>query len=168
MNNDLPLAYFITWTVYGTHLQGAATGWRKYGKGDMPPQPLLEAWRADRLKYPIQLLDDYGRCTVESMIAKHCAIRSWHLWIANARSNHVHAVVTANSHRGDTVRDQMKANCTTALREHDVVFQNRPVWSVGGDWRCVNSEEELYRVIEYVRDAQERKFLDYPDSETGR
>ena len=62
----------------------------------------------------------------------------------------------------------MKSNCTTALREHDAVFQNRPVWSVGGDWRCVNSEVELYRVIEYVRDAQERKFLDHPDSETGR
>jgi REP element-mobilizing transposase RayT len=168
VNNDLPLAYFITWTVYGTHLQGAATGWRKYGKGEMPPQPLLEAWRADRLKYPIRLLNDDTREIVESMIAKHCLVRSWHLWIANPRTNHVHVVVTANSHRGSIVRDQLKANCTTALREFSSIFQDRPVWSVGGDWQCVNTEEELHRVIEYVRDAQDRKFLEYPSLEIGR
>ena len=168
MNNDQPLAYFDTWTVYGTHLQGAATGWRKHGKGDMRPEPLMEAWRADRLKHPIRLLDGECRAIVESMIGKHCLFRSWHLWVANARSNHVHVVVTANSHRGDIVRDQLKANSTKALREHNEIFRDRPVWSVGGDWRCVNTEDELQRVVEYVRDAQDRKFLEYPDTGTGR
>ncbi len=167
MNNDQPLAYFNTWTVYGTHLQGADTGWRKYGKGDMQPEPLLEAWRADRLKHPIRLLDGVCRAIVESMIGKHCLFRSWHLWVANARSNHVHVVVTANSHRGDIVRDQLKANSTKALREHSAIFRDRPVWSVGGDWRCVNTEDELQRVVEYVRDAQDRKFLEFPVAKTG-
>ena len=30
MNNDEPLAYFITWTVYGTWLQGDVRGWRRH------------------------------------------------------------------------------------------------------------------------------------------
>ena len=157
MNTDHPLAYFITWTVYGTHLQGAATGWRKYGEGVKPPQPLLEQWRAERLKFVIQLLGDDGRVEVERAIATHCAYRNWHLWIANARSNHVHVVVTAASYRGNIVRDQLKANCTTALRRFDDKFSDRPVWTVGGDWECINSEADLHRAIEYVRDAQDRK-----------
>jgi hypothetical protein len=33
MNSDDPIAYFITWTVYGTHLQGDERGWRRRRKG---------------------------------------------------------------------------------------------------------------------------------------
>ncbi len=164
LNNEQPIAYFITWTVYGTHLQGAATGWRKYGRGEMAPKPRLESWRAQRLKYSIQLLDDDCRSVVESTVGKHCDIRSWHLWIVNARTNHVHVVVTANSHRGDIVRDQLKANCTNSLRDRYMIFHDRPIWTVGGDWQCINSEDELHCVIEYVRDAQDRKGVE----ETGR
>jgi REP element-mobilizing transposase RayT len=164
MNNDPPIAYFITWTVYGTHLQGASTGWRKYGLGEKPPQPLLESWQKRRLNHSIQTLDKDCRECVQSIVRQHCEVRSWHLWIVNARTNHVHVVVTANSHRGNIVRNQLKANSTNALREHSPIFRNRPVWTVGGDWRCINTEAELHRVVEYVRDAQDRKGFE----ETGR
>jgi hypothetical protein len=60
------------------------------------------------------------------------------------------------------VRDQLKANCTRSLRERFAIFRDRPVWTVGGDWRCINSERELHRVIEYDRDAQDRKDRDIP------
>ena len=30
---DMPLAYFITWTVYGTFLQGDERGWWKIKNG---------------------------------------------------------------------------------------------------------------------------------------
>ncbi|HEY6565119.1 MAG TPA: hypothetical protein VIY86_11515, partial [Pirellulaceae bacterium] len=56
-NNDEPLAFFITWTVYGTHLQGHEQGWRRRKKGTQPPQPLLEGWRHDRLNHPVIVLD---------------------------------------------------------------------------------------------------------------
>jgi len=160
MDSDAPLAYFVTWTVYGTHLQGAETGWRKYGQGFKQPQPLLSAWHAKHLKYSIQLLDDKARYLVELAIAKHCAIRGWHLWIANARTNHVHVVVAAAAHRGNIVRDQLKANSTRAIRDSAPTFRDRPVWTEGGDWKCVNTEEELHRVIEYVRDAQDLKGIE--------
>ncbi len=160
MNDDQPLAFFITWTVYGTHLQGAATGWRKLGKGEMPPQPLLQDWHQDRLNHPIALLDRASREVVEEEVANHSQHRGWHLWECNARSNHVHVVVTAAGVSGRMVRDQLKANCTRGLRERCEVFRDRPVWTVGGDWKCIDSEEELERVIEYVRDAQDRKDRD--------
>ena len=160
MSADVPIAYYITWTLYGTHLQGAETGWRKYGKGFQAPQPFLEAWHAKRLKYPIMLLDQRGREIVNDIIARHCVIRSWHLWIANARSNHVHVVVSAPSHRGNIVRDQLKANGTKALRDSIPKFLNRPVWTEGGDWQCVDTESDLDEVIRYASEAQDLKWIE--------
>jgi len=162
MNSDEPLAYFINWSVYGTHLQGASTGWRKYGKGEMRPQPLLESWRRERLNHSVVLLDQNHRDVVLKAAEEHCIHRNWHLWECNARTNHVHAVVTATGQSGKVVRDQLKANCTRSLRERFAIFRDRPVWTVGGDWRCINSERELHRVIEYARDAQDRKNRDIP------
>ena len=51
MNSDDPIAFFITWTVYGTHLQGDERGWRRRRKGDQQPQPRLAQWRRERLKH---------------------------------------------------------------------------------------------------------------------
>ena len=89
-------------------------------------------------------------------IEAHCSHRKWKLWAANARTNHVHVVVTAKSYAGDKVRDQLKANCTRALREVDAAFEDRPVWTVKGDWKCINTEEDLEQAIVYVSDAQDR------------
>jgi hypothetical protein len=157
---DDPLAFFITWTVYGTHLQGHSRGWRHRTKGPQRPQPLLERWHLDRLQHPIVELNAEQRSVVENEIERHCQHRGWHEWAKAARSNHVHAVVTAKDTSGKTVRDQLKANCTRALREGYREFCNRPVWTVGGDWQCINTEEDLASIIEYVNEAQDRKHRD--------
>ena len=68
---DDPLAYFITWTVYGTFLQGDSRWWSQRNRGSHPPQPLLEKWHSDRLKHDIVLLNSEQRKTVESAISRH-------------------------------------------------------------------------------------------------
>ncbi|QDU13287.1 hypothetical protein CA11_10690 [Gimesia maris] len=158
--HDQPLAYFITFTVYGTFLQGDWRLWRSRRKGSQPPQPSLEQWHRDRLKHDIILLGKQQRSAVENEIARHCDFRKWKLWTANARSNHVHVVVSVSEQAGDKVRDQIKANCTRVLRQAWPVFQDRPVWTVGGDWQCINSENELEQVILYASEAQDRKARD--------
>lgn len=154
--NDEPLGYFITWTVYGTFLQGDERWWRRKRQGSQPPQPQLEQWHRDRLKYDVILLNDQHREIVESEIRAHCEHRQWHLWTANVRTNHVHVVVTAQGCAGRKVCDQLKANCTRGLRQQDIRFGNRPVWTVGGDWQCLNTEEDLEQAIMYAGDAQGR------------
>ena len=160
MNNDEPIAYFITWTVYGTFLQGDERGWKKRCKGHQPPQPMLAQWYRDRLKHEIVLLDDAQRVAVEREIERLAGFRNWQLWARNARTNHVHVVVTASGYSGKKVRDQFKANCTRVLRESWKQFIDRPVWTVGGDWQCINDEDELEQVVLYVGEAQDRKYLD--------
>ena len=168
MNDDEPIAFFITWTVYGTFLQGDERGWRRRKKGNKDPQPKLASWRRERLKHTIELLGDTQQSVVEAEIERLAGYRGWHVWTKNARTNHVHAVVTASDYAGSTVRDKLKANCTRVLRERWPQFVDRPVWTTGGDWQCINSEDELEQVIVYVNEAQDRMQFDDLKKRTGR
>lgn len=161
MNLDDPLAFYITWTLYGTHLQGDERGWRKRRKGNQLSEPSLAQWHHNRLNHSIELLDDDQRQLVETEIERFCRFRNWHLWANSARTNHVHVVVTANGYSGKTVRDQVKANCTRVLRERAERFVDRPVWTRGGDWKCINTEDDLETVVRYVNEAQDRKQFEH-------
>ncbi|WP_254510113.1 hypothetical protein [Anatilimnocola floriformis] len=154
MNADDPIAYFITWSVYGTHLRGDVRGWRERRKGNQLPQPRLAEWHDERLNHAVILLLPEHRQAVEAECRKHSDHRGWHLWAINARTNHVHAVISATQHAGNTVRDQLKANCTRRLRGEWNDFSDRPVWSVGDDWECINNIDDLESVCFYVRELQ--------------
>ena len=155
-----PLAFFITWTVYGTFLQGDQRGWTKRRGGFQAAEPKLVQWRSDRLKHPIELLNENQRTVVETEIDRLAQFRGWKIWARSARSNHVHVVVTAVEYAGNKVRDQFKANCTRVLRERWSKFVDRPVWTTGGDWKCINDEDALEQIVVYVAQAQDRKHPD--------
>jgi hypothetical protein len=152
-----PLAFFITWSVYGSHLQGDELGWRRRRHGEQLPQSKLVLWRRERLKHNVLLLPVENRDVVSRECEGHCGHRRWHLWTVSPRSTHVHVVVTAAGYSGTTVRDQLKANATRGLRERWPQFRDRPVWTVGGDWKCINSEDDLEQAVLYVRDAQDKR-----------
>lgn len=156
MTNDDPIGYFITWTVYGTFLQGDQRWWKNRREGSTPPQPLLEQWHRNRLNHDVILLSEEQREVVGAEIHRLSDFRGWRLWVANPRTNHVHMVVTASEHSGKQVRDQSKANCTRVLRERFPVYVGRPVWTVGGDWKCLNTDKELDDAIKYAGEAQDR------------
>jgi len=167
MNNETPLAYFITWTIYGVHLQGALTGWRKRREGEKQPQPLLEAWHAERLNHSIELLNPSERQAVENACRDHSERRVWKLWAVNARTNHSHVVISAPTHKGTVVRDQLKANCTREVREMNKLFVDRPVWAVGGDVQFIWTEDDLSAAIDYTLIAQDRKGRDLKGQPKG-
>lgn len=157
--HDEPVGYLITWTVYGTFLQGDSRWWKKRNSGEQPPQPLLEQWHRDRLKHDVILLNDDHRKSVESEIEFHCQNRGWKLWVVNARTNHVHVVVTAAGYLGDKIRDQLKANCTREIREIDNRFVDRPVWTTKGDVQFLKKDDDLEKAVVYVGEAQDRMGL---------
>jgi REP element-mobilizing transposase RayT len=156
LSDDAPLGFFITWTVYGSFLQGDRRWWTSRGKGSQSPEARLEQWHRERLKHDVILLDGEQRSLVSSECKRLCNYRRWKLWIVNSRTNHVHIVVTAPNYSGANVRNQLKANCTRVLREKYPVFVERPVWTVGGDWKCLNSEDDLEQAIVYAGEVQDR------------
>jgi REP element-mobilizing transposase RayT len=147
-----PLGYLITWTTYGTWLPGDARGWIEKGV------PVIQAGDPERraaahalMKETPVLLDPAQRSLVEHTIGDHCAIRQWQLHAVNARSNHVHVVVTAPL-PPDQVMNQFKGWCSRRLSEQFV--RRKRWWTLRGSKKWINDEEYLQNAIRYVLERQ--------------
>jgi REP element-mobilizing transposase RayT len=149
---DLPLAYFITWTTYGTWLPGDDRGWVQKGRFEIQApnaerQELAQRW----LRFDPVILTIPQREVVARTIIEHCEIRSWFLHAKNVRTNHVHVVVTS-SVEPETIRDQLKSWSSRRLNE---AFGKQPVWwTVKGSIRWIWDDESLENVIWYVTEGQ--------------
>jgi hypothetical protein len=103
------LAYHITWTTYGTRLPGDIRGWvKKRFQGIQRYDPQLERQSRQRMAEAAVLLSVAQRAVVEDTVRRHCETRNWTLHALNARSNHVHVVVTADQDANEVMR-QLKA-----------------------------------------------------------
>lgn len=144
---------FITWTTYGTWLPGDARGWRAKKTGNQPPNPELEAAAREKMKFDRVVLSPQDRATVELACQEHCDHRNWQLHAVNARTNHVHVVVTSNV-KAQTIRDQLKANCTARLRQQSIPLICDRTWTKGGDCEVLFDDQSLQNAVEYVLEAQ--------------
>ena len=106
------------------------------------------------MKYDPVRLSPQDRATVELACREHCEYRGWLLHAVNARTNHVHVVVSA-SVKALTMRDQLKANCTTKLRNQPIPLICERTWTKGGDCEILFSDESLQNAIEYTLNAQD-------------
>jgi len=155
------LAYHLTWTTYGTWLPGDARGWVKWGEcGVQPADPERERTAQVRMVESSVVFTVEQRSLVEQTIRDHCRIRGWHLHAVNARTNHVHVVVTANLDP-DEVMNQFKAWCSRKLSDaaglvHAVAKKagRRHWFTEGGDKELIDTEEYLANAIIYVSEGQ--------------
>jgi hypothetical protein len=169
-----PLAYFLTWTTYGSWLPGDERGWILKGQGIRAPDPVRRKHAESLLIEPPCSLDDEQRNLVEATIGRHCEIRGWEPHAVNCRTNHVHVVVSANC-EPESVREQFKAWCTRKLKEHqrkrlstqarrasegfdsqhsDAAPLRENWWTERGSIRKIGDEEILEAAVIYVRDGQ--------------
>lgn len=158
-NTGDPIAYFLTWTTYGTWLPGDERGWnRKCELGGLPANRLFqEMASADLLEVPF-LMNHSERGVVEATIRKHCEVRSWELHASSVRSNHVHVVVKSPGYQPEAVSRQFKAWCTRRLKQTH--SHRKKFWTQGSSCRWINTDDELLRVIEYTLEAQDRKGIE--------
>lgn len=159
--NGKPLAYFLTWTTYGTWLPGDERGWVKWHGGFQQPSEPLRNYSTAKMAETAITLDSQQRELVDATIRRHCEIRGWSLHALNVRTNHVHAVVTATEHAPDIVVEQFKAWCTRKLKELDstrseMVARRKHWWTEGASKRFINVEPDLASAVEYVLEAQDR------------
>ena len=155
-NTEDPIAYLITWTTYGTWLPGDERGWRHRGEGGARPQDELIAKMAEAdMKEAAFVLSPVDREIVELTVERHCEIRKWTLHRVNARSNHIHVVVTAPGCKPETVRNQLKAWCTRELKPNNPGRER--FWTEGASCRWINHEDDLEAAITYVAEVQDKK-----------
>jgi REP element-mobilizing transposase RayT len=122
-------------------------------------EPDRAKWEVARglMKEAPVLLDEDQRALVEATIRTHCQIRKWTLCALNARSNHVHVVVTAPGVDPDAVMNQFKAWCSRRLNELDAVrgvVRRERWWTRDGSAKWINEEDYLNNAIRYVAEGQ--------------
>jgi hypothetical protein len=114
------LAYFITFSTYGTWLHGDERGSMQRGLTgpDAPPldpNPRREGWEASQRLDPPVTLGGAEWQVVDAAIRETAAIREWHVYALNVRTNHVHIVVSAEI-PPEPLMGSLKAWCTKRLR----------------------------------------------------
>ena len=163
-----PLAYFISFRTYGTWLHGDERGatdrrnYHCYGDPKMPASPQLARAEQALLKHPPVTLNDAQRAVVEQAIREVCAHRGYHLLAVNARTNHVHTVVTAGG-KPEPVMNAFKAYATRHLREAGLLPPGVKPWSRHGSNPYLWTPEQVERAVDYVINGQGDEPPDFDD-----
>ena len=97
-NTTIPLAYFLTFTCYGTWLHGTKpTSVDRFNNTPGTPFLTLGLQRSSLVKKHMlespYILDALRRTIVLQAIIEVCRYRQWILLAAHIRSNHVHLVI---------------------------------------------------------------------------
>ena len=156
--SEMPLAYFISFTTYGTWLHGRDPGsvdhaHNQLGTPCLPPDESLEQAERGQLTQPPDRLDAGRRTVVLETIREVCRHRGWRLWAVHVRSNHVHVVVTA-AVKPEKVMADFKAYASRRLREHFKEASDRKRWTEHGSTRYLWKEDRVHEAIDYVLNRQ--------------
>ena len=121
----LPFAYLITFRCYGTWLHGDARGsmdpkHHVCGAAKVAASQPFENSNRKQLKHAPVILDVRQHKVVEAAVRGVCDYRSYILRALNARTNHVHCVVSAMC-KPEPILDALKAYATRALRRAGLI-----------------------------------------------
>jgi len=152
--SDVPLAFFITIRTYGTWLHGDPRGsvdrfHNRYGTPKLPPNRRRQQYEASLLKRKPVCLTLKQREATAGGIREICKKRNWSLWVVNVRTNHAHAVVTANC-TSEKVRAALKANATKVMRERGCWTDPQSPWADKGSQIKLWTRKQLIAAIVYV------------------
>jgi REP element-mobilizing transposase RayT len=149
-----PLAYFITFTCYGSWLHGEEPGsvdrnHNEVGTSFLPPNPDHKEARRELMDQPPYHLDAARRQIVMKSIKDVCTHRGWRLLAGHVRSNHVHCVVRA-ALKPERILNDFKAYASRALNAAKQDHTERKRWTRHGSTRYLWTEEEVAAKIHYT------------------
>jgi len=142
------LAYMVTWTTYGTWLQGDKRGYVKDGRILKPDEDLEKANLRNLQKSPVRLTTIQKEIVNQAITDEAKQLGQNILAIAVCQ-NHIHLVIAYNGTPIESSVKHYKNAALLALRKHG--HQGR-VWSSGFDKRFCFDEKSLQKRIDYVND----------------
>ena len=156
---DGPLAYFLTWTCYGTWLHHDERGsvnrtHNQFGTPRLASDPRRVLNEAKSLRWPPVFFNTTMRACVHGAIVDHASFRRWRLHAVNVRTNHAHVVVSASA-CPDTMVEEFKSWGTRRLREAGLFDRSRLVWTRGESTVYLWTDEQVVDKVAYVRDRQD-------------
>ncbi len=152
---EFPLAYLITLRSFGTWLHGDERlsvdrhGLNVYGSARrLGNSKLQEIMIANIRSAPV--LFDGKQCEVIKQAVKEvCHHRGYVLLAMNVRTNHVHAVVSAQT-KPEPIADAFKNYSTRKLRAAGLAVTGSRLWARGKSRRYLWKPEHIARAIHYV------------------
>jgi REP element-mobilizing transposase RayT len=153
--NEFPLAYLITIRTFGTWLHGderhsvGRHGKNIYGTPDIFPNQKLNEKMSNELNQSAIIFNELQRKNVDSAIRELCKQRKYYLQAINVRTNHVHAVVSAQM-KPERIADAFKAFATKKLREENLFGTELKIWSRGRSRRYLWKPRHVELAINYV------------------
>ena len=141
------IGYMLTWTTYGTWLQGDRRGYVKDGQ-IMGGDPALLLCNKANLSCPVFRLNKKRKNIVHDQILKTAERMGQDVYAVSVYSNHVHLVVENTEMDVGKVVHKYKADSTYALRKEGVEGR---IWTKGYDNRFCSDEKSLQARIEYVK-----------------
>ena len=150
----VPLAYFITFTCYGTWLHGEKStsvdrNCNIAGTDFIPYIPERAQIVKILMKEKPYLLDSSARSIVLRAIQNVCAHRKWTLLAAHVRTNHVHIVVHAMI-APETIMTTIKGYASRYLNDAKIDPYRTKRWTRHGSTRYLWKAEEVEATIQYV------------------
>ena len=137
----------LTWTTYGTWLQGDKRGYVKDGKVLGEDKHLYEA-NQGRLKVRAKRLDKRDKIVVRDAILSEAKRLGQEIFAIAVCSNYVHAVVNCIDEPLEVAVARYKKAGRVALRETGLEGK---VWTQGYDKRFCFAEASLEERIRYVQ-----------------
>jgi REP element-mobilizing transposase RayT len=153
-----PLAYFITFRAYGTWLHGDHRGSVDRVRNGFGTPMIAASERRVQIETrelqakPVEF-DEKMRTVIEQTIIEVCEHRGWRLLVVNARSNHVHVVVSAQG-PPEPVMNSFKSWATRRLIEAGLFDRGAKVWSRHGSTVYLFTQDKVAEKCRYVRDGQ--------------
>lgn len=141
------VGYLLTWTTYGTWLQGDRRGFVKDGEIRDADDILFEINRRNLAKEPVVLTQEQRKIVEDAICAKADDIEEKILALAVC-SNHVHVVAGYTTTDLKSIVQYYKAAAQIALRNKR--FEGK-LWTRGFDKRFCFDESNLRRRIDYVK-----------------
>ena len=148
--HNIPLAYLITFTCYGTWLHGDARGSVDGAHNQFGTPFLTEDYCKRPLAHSPVVLSPEQRKNVTESLIEACSFRHWKLWEVNVRSNHVHVVLSSEELPKEIMR-KLKSRCTTSLKGAGL-FDGKRLWTEGGSGRYLWTESAVESACRYVRE----------------
>lgn len=140
------LGYMVTWTTYGTWLQGDKRGFVRKGKILRASTKLEQDNRKRQSSDKVSLTQEQREIVRNSVLREAESIKENVLAIS-VRSSHIHTVIEGGGKPISTVVNRFKTAAYYALKECG--FEGK-VWTNGYDRRFCFSERELKARVDYV------------------
>jgi REP element-mobilizing transposase RayT len=154
-----PAGYFFTILTYGSWLHGDKRG-SVDRKSNLPGAPILDPnenlerfQRSMMIDSPVYLCQNQ-RKIIETTIREVVSHNNWLLHAVNARTQHVHAVITAIK-KPESVMNSLKSWCTRRMREKGLWTSENTPWARHGSTRYLWSEKDVRDAANYVLNCQD-------------